>query len=184
MLALLDVSSLAPRIRTDLDAVEALNLARTLLRRALPRNTPSTIIDTDLRIYGGFFAHDGSQTDHYTFLRKALPRVQGLSDGLRVRPNLAGSLACRPSARIIGTYRDGRQRMVDQMLSQDARYLAPRYDALTIIADDEDYFPAVLALATEHRGPISWIRQRALGRNDQHLQGTTVTTAFYPEWTP
>jgi hypothetical protein len=182
-LVLADLSSLAPKVDTPYDVVDGLALIRELVERTLiPPRGVREIVDVELRIYGGFFAVDGSATQHLSFLRRAIPLVEGLRNGVRLRPTAAVSLACRPGARIVGTYRGGRQRMVDQMLAQDARFSCSRYDLLGIIADDEDYFPAILALSTETPVPIRWLRQRPTGRNDAHLEGTKVTTLQDSAW--
>lgn len=182
-LVLADLSALAPRVRTAKDVIDALELARDLIERTLvPPRTGRDVVDVDFRIYGGFFASDGTATPHYSFLRRHVSTVQGLRAGVRLMPTPAVALACRPSARIIGTYRDGKQRMVDQMLAQDAHFLASRYDLIGVIADDEDYFPAILALAVETAVPIRWLRQRSTGRNDAHLQGTRVVTLQDQAW--
>lgn len=183
VLALVDLNSFAPRVISEGDVVDALDVVRDLIERVVvpPRDTHQ-VVDVDLRIYGGFFAHDGTSTGQYHFLIRTIRHIQGLRNGVRIRATISVALACRPSARIIGTYRGGRQRMVDQMLAQDARYLGPRYDVLGLLADDEDYFPMVLAATIENGIRIRWLRQRVAGRNDAHLAGTTVQTLQDAAW--
>lgn len=183
VLTLVDLSSIAPRVRTAEDLIDGLLLVRDLVDRVVvPPRQMREVVDVDVRIYGGFFAHNGTATEQYAFLLRNIARLQGLSNGVRIRPTSVAALACRPAARIIGTYRDGRQRMVDQMLAQDARFLGPRYDLVGLLADDEDYFPMVLALATEYTVPVRWVRQRPEGRNDAHLTGTRVSTLKDAAW--
>jgi hypothetical protein len=179
----MDLSSFAPRIRVEADVEDALHLVRDLLERVVvPERHGRGVAEVDLRVYGGFFAHDGTSTAPYSFLIRRMKAVEGLSNGMRIRVSPAVSLACKSSARIIGTYRDGRQRMVDQMLAQDALYLASNYDVLGILADDEDYFPAILALSTLSKVPVRWLRQRPTGRNDAHLSTSRVLTLTDSAW--
>ncbi len=72
--------------------------------------------------------------------------------------------------------------MVDQMLAQDALFLANQYDLLGLVSDDEDFFPVVLALSQATSMPIRWLRQRIDGRNDGYLANTNVAMLQDAAW--
>ncbi|WP_432571586.1 PIN domain-containing protein [Kineococcus sp. SYSU DK005] len=183
-LVLVDFGSVVPATKTQADVIEGLELVTELLPRVLiPAPLRRNVIDVRIRLYGGFFAREGTATQQYSFLaREHRRQLGGLSNGLRVVSELAVALACRPDARIIGTYRGGRQRMVDQMLAQDALFLANQYDLLGLVSDDEDFFPVVLALSQATSMPIRWLRQRIDGRNDGYLANTNVAMLQDAAW--
>lgn len=74
--------------------------------------------------------------------------------------------------------------MVDQMLAQDAHFYSEQqdYDRILIIANDDDYVPAVMAASMRWGKPISWIRKRSNTPHDVHFSALDVQLLDDPSW--
>ncbi|MEU2662678.1 hypothetical protein [Micromonospora sp. NPDC007220] len=184
VIALVDVFNVDPGVRTDRDYEELVDLVGQLLQVSLRAPRRDGIVDVDCRLYGGFTDRIGNPTEQFNRLRKQLRRLQGLREGMRVRPSIARSLACQPSAILVGTYKNGGQKMVDQMLAQDALHFARigGHDTVVVVADDDDYLPAMLTLATQTRTPLRWLRRRSTTANDPHFSNLSVTFLVDGSW--
>lgn len=149
-------------------------IRRVILPEAGKQNAP---YDVECRLYDGWVDVAGGYMSKYRKVTRLLPRLRGLERNIRILPTVAVGLACRPDATLIGTYYKRGQKMVDQMLAQDAiHYAASReYDEILLVADDEDYVPSMLVLGTAGHVPVRWLRKRATGRNDLHFTGLPVT---------
>jgi hypothetical protein len=155
---------------------DVLELIDDLVRRVLLPKSPSRsrdAYDVELRLYDGWIDKGGNALDRYRRTIRLLPEsLEGLKGGVRVHAEAVTSLACSPRATLKGTYVNGGQKMVDQMLAQDLRFFAAGqdFDQICLVANDDDYVPAILATASECATPIVWLRARERGRNDDHLQ--------------
>ena len=74
--------------------------------------------------------------------------------------------------------------MVDQMLAQDAHFYSEQgdYDRILVVANDDDYVPAVIAASTRRGKPISWIRKRPTTPHDVHFTALNVELLNDPSW--
>jgi hypothetical protein len=119
-----------------------------------------------------------------SWLLRSIRRLSGLEDGVRIVPEIADSLACTPQLVLWGTYKNREQKMVDQMLSHDALFLARQgeHESLLIISDDEDFVPAVLVITSPTSARVCWMRQRDTGSNDYHFDSGTVELLTDPAW--
>jgi hypothetical protein len=190
MLVLADFNNVGPSAVTDGDAViqDGLERVADLVRRVLAPRTPSRsrdALDVDVRLYDGWLDKNGALLEKSRITTRLLPAcLDGLQDGVRISATIVTSLACRPDAILRGTYINREQKMVDQMLAQDLHYFASLdiYGAICVIASDEDYVPALLATASRYQTPITWLRSRELGRNDDYLTAASVTTIYDAAW--
>jgi len=165
---------------------DAIDLLATLVRRiVVARMTEEVPVhEVICRLYGGWFDITGGATEQRSWILKHLRRLQGLADGVRLVPETADSLLCFPYARLRGTYKNKQQKMVDQMLAHDAVFLArsSEHSSLLLIADDDDYVPASIVIATQTSTRLIWLRQRASGTNDSHLDQSRVEFLTDGDW--
>ncbi|MFE0591514.1 hypothetical protein [Micromonospora echinospora] len=183
-IALVDVFNVGPWARTDRDYEDLVELIGELVRRALPDKRESAISEVECRLYGGFTNRVGDPTEQMTRLRRQLRKLGGLKEGVRILPSIAQSLACLPFATLAGTYKNGGQKMVDQMLAQDALFFArlKRHDVAIVIADDDDYLPAMLTVGAQTGMPLRWLRRRPSAINDVHLARMDVKLLADGAW--
>jgi hypothetical protein len=185
-IALVDMASVCPGPRSEAEYRDAIDLTGALIRRvAAPRRSESVgVHEVVCRLYGGWFAHDGTPMQQRSWLLRSIRRLSGLEDGVRIVPEIADSLACTPQLVLWGTYKNREQKMVDQMLSHDALFLARQgeHESLLIISDDEDFVPAVLVITSQTSARVCWMRQRDTGSNDYHFDSGTVELLTDPAW--
>ncbi len=87
-----------------------------------------------------------------------------------------------PSDVLIGTYRGGEQKMVDTCIAADALCLAEAgYSTLTIVSNDDDFVPVLLALA-QSKGEARWLRRPRTAANDAMLAREGVVLLSDPAW--
>lgn len=157
-----------------------------LVRRVLvPPVSVGEVYEVECRLYDGWLDWRGDPTEKHHRARRLLPRLLGVEQRVRLLPQIATSLACRPDAELTGTYKNRGQKMVDQMLAQDALYLSKlgQYDHLLVIANDDDYVPAMLAIAAEGSIPIRWLRKRRETEYDHHYSGLPIIFLTDGAWT-
>jgi hypothetical protein len=179
-MALVDFNNLSPAASDNeefiLDAFDILAdlIRRVVLPEACEQQAP---YDVECRLYDGWIDVKGGYMSKYRKTVRLLPRLLGLERNVRILPTVAVGLACRPRATLVGTYYKGGQKMVDQMLAQDAiHYAASReYDEIIVVGDDEDYVPSMIALGTAGHAPVRWLRKRTAGRNDLHFADLPIT---------
>jgi hypothetical protein len=172
--ALVDLLNVNPAAKTDHDYEDLMDLVGDLIRRTLAPDTPTgQVHEVDCRLYAGFTDRHGGATEQYTRTLRQLRRLTGLQDRVRIVPRIARALACFPYTNLRGTYKNGAQKMVDQMLGHDALFYARlgTYDSMLIIANDDDYVPALLTVATQTRKAVKWLRKRSVAENDRLFSG-------------
>jgi hypothetical protein len=172
VVALIDLGNVCPN-RSEQDHLDALLLLGEMLRRACPRDATARQhpIEVECRLYGGFRDINGGATERRAWVTRHLGTLRGLADGVRVVPTIVDHIVTAPDALLAGTYVDGRQKMVDGMISDDLFSYARsgHYASIILVSDDEDFVPAVLSATRTTPTLIRWLRKRARGRNDQHF---------------
>ena len=94
-------------------------------------------------------------------------------------------MICRMELTLVGTYRDGGQKMVDGMISTDLVHLAPDRDrSLVLVSDDDDFVPSAIAGGglRSKRNPLFILRRKkkpGTGSNDHLLSASNVVVASY-----
>lgn len=169
--ALVDLFNVVSSPVTDRDYEDLLELVADLIREALPRPAHAVESEVLCRLYGGFMNIRGGSTEQYSRTLKKIRKLRGYENGVRILPQIARSLVCLPGSNLAGTYKNGGQKMVDQMMAHDVYNLAVQgeFDRLLLISDDEDFVPAVISTATFLGGPLIWLRRRSSILNDAHL---------------
>ncbi|MEV6212622.1 hypothetical protein [Kitasatospora sp. NPDC051914] len=185
--ALIDFNNLSPQANSQPTVLDTLELISILVRGHFSPGKltrPRDAIEVECRIYDGWVDRAGGYMEKYRLANSQLGALQSLEDGVRILPRLVTSLACHPGAKLTGTYKNGGQKMVDQMLAQDAHFYSEQdeYDQILIIANDDDYVPAVLAASTRWGKPISWIRKRGSTPHDLHFNLLNVELLSSSSW--
>jgi hypothetical protein len=175
-IACVDLASICPS-GDEQSHIDALELTALIVRDACGatkggRPNPHEV---ECRVYGGFRDVNGQPTERGAWLARHISKLRGLSDGIRIVPSSAESIAVAPELVLIGTYANQKQKMVDAMIAEDIGTFARsgRHPAILLISDDDDFVPAVLAASRTTSTVILWVRQRTAGRNDQFLGPTT-----------
>jgi hypothetical protein len=185
--ALIDFSNLNPRASSKPIVFDTLELISSIVRRTfspskstLPRNA----IEVECRIYDGWIDRTGGYMEKYRIVNSLLAHLTSLESGVRIIPRIATSLACNPGIKLTGTYKNGGQKMVDQMLAQDAHYYAEQeaYDRILVVANDDDYVPAIMATSIRWGKPIRWIRKRPQSPHDSYFENLNVELFNDPSW--
>ena len=111
----------------------------------------------------------GNPTRHYQWLLPRLDHLRGLYGRVRLTPHIADSLLSSPSSQFIATYKDARQKMVDQMIAEDAHFVASTglHRSIMLMTDDDDFVPTVFAINSRHHIRVVWLRQRDSAENDK-----------------
>jgi len=183
-LALVDLFNVGPAAKTDRDYEDLLDLAGELIRRAVGKPPSATTIEVGCRLYGGFTNVRGDPTEQHARTLKKLRRLRSVQDGVRILPEIARSLGCMPNAVLSGTYKNGGQKMVDQMLAHDVYHFAGtrQYERIVLVADDDDYIPAIISTGLKTTVELLWLRRRATGLNDE-IVPTNVVLLTDGAWT-
>lgn len=144
--------------------------------------------DVSVRLYGGWHFDDGRMTPRAEWLLRALPDFRGLEKGVRIKPDLASSVAAASGRHLLGTYRNSsgpEQKMVDTMIVADAIYYARRHNqCVVVLSDDSDITPGLVVGGRECApgNSIVWLRTatRKASANDSlismHCELRTWTT--------
>ncbi|MGW0107466.1 hypothetical protein ACWD0B_19610 [Streptomyces cellulosae] len=185
--ALIDFNNLNPRANTRPTIQDSLELISNLIRKVFSPGKPTLprdAIEVECRIYDGWVDRAGGYMEKYRIANSLLNSVRSLEDGVRIIPRLATSLACNPQAKLTGTYKNGGQKMVDQMLSQDAHFYSEQeeYDRILVVANDDDYVPAMMATSIRWGKPIAWIRKRPTTPHDIYFRSLDVELINDPSW--
>ncbi|MET8655005.1 hypothetical protein [Nocardia aurea] len=182
---LVDLFNVGPSVRTDRDYEDLLSLVGDLIRDVIVESgSNNDIHDVECRLYGGFVDRKGGPTEQYTRTLRKLRRLRTLERRVRIRPSIARSLAAYPGVHLYGTYKNGGQKMVDQMLALDAYHFAEseNFDCVSIIANDDDYIPVIVTVGKRFNCPVRWLRKRSSGYNDHHFSETNVTVLENGMW--
>ncbi|MET9484262.1 hypothetical protein [Streptomyces sp. NPDC006638] len=185
--ALIDFNNLNPRAISEPVVLDTLELISSLVRRTFSPSKstlPRDATEVECRIYDGWIDRAGGYMEKYRIVDSLLENLASLESGVRIIPRIATSLACNPGIKLTGTYKNGGQKMVDQMLAQDAHYYAEQdeYDRILVVANDDDYVPAVMATSIRWGKPIRWIRKRNQTPHDAHFEKMNVELFNYPSW--
>lgn len=183
-IALIDVASVYPSPQSEAEYRDGIDLIDELVRRVVAaRRSTDDVAEVVCRLYGGWYARDGTPMQQRVWLLRNIRRFGGLRSGVRLIPELADSLAYAPSAVLWGTYKNKGQKMVDHMLALDGIYYARTgdHDSLLVISDDEDFLPAVLVISTDTSTKVCWMRQHE-ATNDKHLNSAMVELLTDPAW--
>ncbi|MEU6919385.1 hypothetical protein [Streptomyces olindensis] len=185
--ALIDFNNLDPRANTRPTIQDSLELISSLIRKVFSPGKPTLprdAIEVECRIYDGWVDRAGGYMEKYRIANSLLNTLRSLEDGVRIIPRLATSLACNPQAKLTGTYKNGGQKMVDQMLAQDAHFYSEQeeYDRILVVANDDDYVPAMMATSIRWGKPIAWIRKRPTTPHDMYFQALNVELINDPSW--
>ena len=126
----------------------------------------------------------GNPTEQYVRLQRQRMRLIGIKSAVRIRAELVTSMSFAPDAKLIGTYKNGGQKMVDHMLALDAIHLGNlnNYDSLLLITNDDDFVPAIIALSRNNDIPIRWLRKRQNGMNDHLFVNSKVIFLCDQSW--
>lgn len=182
--ALIDFRTLLNGPTSEAACRDAVDLAAELARSAI---VPSEIRETAAhelrcRLYGGFRDRIGNPTPEYHGLLAHIEELRGLDRGVRTIPEIALNVLDLPKDDLVGTYRKGGQKMVDTAIAADASKLAnqPLF-SLTIVSNDDDFVPVLLAVA--HRPMlVQWLRRPRAGDNDALLRREGIVTIWDPAW--
>lgn len=185
VVVLVDLFNVGPNVRTDRDYDDLLDLVGDLIRGVVVEPADhGDICDVECRLYGGFVDRRGGPTEQYVRTIRRVRRLQTLESRVRIRPTIVRSLAAHPGAQFHGTYKNGGQKMVDQMLALDAYHFAESdfFDCVGIIANDDDYVPVVVAIGHKFHCPVRWLRKRTTSPNDHHFSPENVTVLEDGMW--
>lgn len=185
VIAFVDLFNVSSSPRTNLDYEDALLFVGDLIRDSVAAAAPTQeTAHVTCRLYGGFVDVNGGPTAQYSGVLRKLRVLRGLESGVRIVPEVARTLRCRPLSVLLGTYKNGHQKMVDQMMAQDAYDAASdgEYGALLMISDDEDFVPCVITIASRTVTPVWWLRRRAETRHDAHFREDRVTLLTDRRW--
>jgi hypothetical protein len=184
--ALIDFASICPRARSDADDVDALELVGELIREVVVGQFPydrARVREIQCRLYGGWWGRTGIPTEQRAWVLRNLRQLRTLRYGIRTVPTIVDAMLCAPDAVLWGTYKNKQQKMVDQMLAQDAALLVAQEDvSLILVSDDDDFTPVLLALAQRTTMCMHWLRQRDAGDNDRHFLGSSVSMTKSEAW--
>lgn len=186
IVALVDLFNVSSSPKTDIDYEEALLLVGELIRRSVANaSSQNRTLEVTCRLYGGFVNVNGDPTEQYSRLLPKLRLLRGIESGVRILPEAARALRCMPDALLHGTYKNGGQKMVDQMMAHDAYELAIQgeHSVLLMISDDEDFVPCILTIASRTTTPVRWLRKRPATRNDHYFPTNSVQILTHKAWT-
>ncbi len=184
-IVLVDLFNVGPNVKTDRDYEDLLVFVGDLIRTVVVEQPPANAVcDVQCRLYGGFMDRLGTPTEHYVRTNRKIRMLRSLERRVRIRPTIARSLAEHPNAHLQGTYKNGGQKMVDQMLALDAYHFAERqeFDCISLIANDDDYVPIVMTIGHKFSRPVRWLRKRATGSNDHHFSKSNVAVLDDGMW--
>ena len=169
-------------------SIQDVNTNLSLIIRKLSDRIHGLIVDSEeiaCRLYGGWITLDRSYTDRASWLLSQVPRFRGRAGPLRVRVTLSLNLICRSDIHLVGTYRDGGQKMVDGMISTDLIHLSgDMTQSLVLVSDDDDFVPGIIAggMMRAKRQPIYILRKtKKIGSapNDIFLESANAILAEY-----
>ena len=183
--ALIDVARVYPSPKTEAEYCDGIDLIDELVRRVVaPRRVDQNVAEVVCRLYGGWYAHDGTPMQQRVWLLKNIKRFGGLRSGVRLIPELADSLTYVPRAILWGTYKNKAQKMVDHMLALDSLYYARSgdHENVLVVSDDEDFLPAILVINTDTSTKVCWLRQRSALTNDRYLDISRVELLIDSAW--
>jgi uncharacterized LabA/DUF88 family protein len=184
---LIDFASVVPSPKSAADTADALELTNAIVRRVVRDriHAGDAIHETRCRLYGGWFDINGSPLQQHGWLLAGLRGFGGLDKGVRIVGEVADTLACHPSARLVGTYKNQGQKMVDAMMSLDALFFARsgNHRSLLIVSDDDDFVPVTIAVTRETSTTVCWLRQREQSHNDHQLSSEAVELLTDTRWT-
>lgn len=176
-----------PSPKSAADTADGLELADAIVRRVVRERLQGgdLIHETRCRLYGGWFDINGNPLQQHGWVLAGLRGFGGLDGRVRTVGEVADSLGCHPAAKLVGTYKNQGQKMVDEMISLDALFYARSGDhaSLLIVSDDDDFVPATIAVTQETSTTVCWVRQRAQSYNDHQLSPEAVELLTDPRWT-
>lgn len=139
--------------------------------------------EVNLRFYGGWSLRDGQSSQQCGWLLGEIGRFNRRHGSVRAKCRLARELIAQSELSLVGTYRDGGQKMVDGMITADLIHLSNDGEiSLILVSDDDDFVPGVLTGARLRtlKNPLIVIRSKRktnVPLNDHHYQVCHVITA-------
>lgn len=139
-----------------------------------------------LRIYGGWITQLGQYSARAQWLLTSLGTIRRRTNGIRVYPEMAVSLAMHNTESLVGLWRTDRspseQKMVDELITADSINAASRM-RIVIVSDDDDFVPAAISVAASSKGPAFLIRRRSEGEgcNDATCRRAGVVLLTLPK---
>lgn len=173
-------SSWAPSI-SALDVNQYLELLlATVCAQAVLHFGPSP--ELRARLYGGWVDEYGLESWKAELIRQGISRTPNRYGRCRIRAALATSSLHAAHHRLKGTVRivakRPRQKMVDELLTSDAAWVAYHWQCrMMMFGDDDDLVPATLAAAKSPGVVLCRSRSRAYALNDRALAAEGVTVA-------
>jgi len=140
------------------------------------------VTELELRLYGGWIDVAGHPTERHLRLARCIRKIPTRICGLR----LTAEIITRPinvNQALVGSYKDGGQKMVDTMIVADILWCAYNWQSpMLVLSDDDDIIPGVLGAAVHAsiRGGTMANQIVALGRsrtNGEGLNDKLLTTS-------
>lgn len=137
------------------------------------------------RLYGGWITLDSQRTLQGTWMLSEISKFRGRIGPLRSKISMSTEISARSDLTLIGTYRDGGQKMVDGMMSVDLISLSDDHDtSLVIVSDDDDLVPSIIASSVKRpsNNPVFVLRRQkkpGSGPNDRLLSQCNVVIAEF-----
>ncbi|MBB5757784.1 hypothetical protein HNR00_002500 [Methylorubrum rhodinum] len=139
--------------------------------------------EVNFRLYGGWSLRDGQSSQQCVWLLSEMGRFNRRHGSVRAKCRLARELIAQTDLSLVGTYRDGGQKMVDGMITADLIHLSNDEEiSLVLVSDDDDFVPGVItgSCLRSSKSPLIVLRpkrKKAEPLNDHHYKVCRVVTA-------
>lgn len=139
--------------------------------------------EINFRFYGGWSTKDGQASQKCVWLLTAIGRFNRRHGSVRAKCGLARELIAQTELSLVGTYRDGSQKMVDGMITADLIHLSADEEiSIVLVSDDDDFVPGVITGSCRRppKSPLIVLRPKRKKNdplNDHHYKICRVLTA-------
>lgn len=139
--------------------------------------------EVNFRFYGGWSLRDGQSSQQCVWLLSEMGRFNRRHGSVRAKCRLARELIAQTELSLVGTYRDGGQKMVDGMITADLIHLSNDKElSLVLVSDDDDFVPGVItgSCLRSPKSPLIVLRpkrKKNIPLNDHHYKLCHVITA-------
>lgn len=132
--------------------------------------------ETIVRLYGGWVDKRGSFTAAGNWVFATIGNIRGRRQGARITPEVVLNVIYQDLPRLIGTFRDGGQKIVDTLIVADAIVLSTETECpILFLSDDEDVLPgAIIAACRRRKTSISRGKLVDTGLNDVLLKSLSI----------